>query len=54
MVIYYMSHPPGAGTVVMVLQIQDRALQEKLIGYSFLVLMGALVALLFYKGIMIF
>jgi hypothetical protein len=38
----------------MVFQIQNRALQEKLIAYTFLVLMAALITLFFYKGIMIF
>jgi len=38
----------------MVSQIQDRALQGKLVGYIFLLLMAVLAALFFYEGIMIF
>jgi hypothetical protein len=38
----------------MLFQIQDRALQGKLVGYAFLTLMAALVAFFFYKVIVIF
>ena len=38
----------------MVFQIQERSLQEKLIGYGFLALMAAVIALVFYKGVVLF
>jgi hypothetical protein len=38
----------------MVLRIQDRALQEKIIGYGFLALMAVIISLMLYKGVMLF
>jgi len=48
------SGPLESGNCAMVSQIQDRALQGKLVGYIFLLLMAVLAALFFYEGIMIF